>query len=701
MTNEQNNKSNGDGIHGWRIGSYTVIEEIGRGGMGVVYKAYDTSLDREVAIKVLPDNLEEDNDFAKRFVREARSAAKVDHPGIVQVYQAGRAPGGSGGNICFIAMQYVDGESLDELIKREGRLKPLKALTIAASIAEALGSAHSSGIVHRDIKSSNVLIRSDGKIKVTDFGLATLMDDNRGRITQTGAYLGTPEYSSPEQCEGGEVDGRSDIYSLGVVLYEMLSGRVPFEARTPLKLFKQIAYELPPAIEKLVPSLPNEVCNLLDKMLQKKCEKRHQDCRELLADIDRARESLGATKQRGRTKQRRRRGRSGGSSSPRKMLGVLALVVIFLGAGLGGTMAFLGGGQDESPKTGKPSVPPVIGQELDVGVAIFDLDKLTGDANSDWLSHGVPRILTSKLSGCSGLSLFARSKTRDAFLDAGRSSSSAAKNLGARLAVTGSFVSEAGKLRIDLQVEDTNTGKVARAVTVSGEMMNVMFLIDQLGSELRGRFDGLLSELKGGQNSFAAAKTPGASDCLFLAMVPKSQAKGARRANGIEADSENRKRGKMLQEAPGLGAAFGKKDNSLAAGAGGGKMTKPQERKAVAAAVADTGTEGGKIGKPEGQKFAADKLAVEKLHSSDMSRSEVPPSPALKKTGRGLGSPRADRICEALRLRFEGLEKLERAQSAGDFKEALTKLRASIKLIPEQRGMKEIIKRAQSGASQQ
>jgi serine/threonine protein kinase len=666
MTTEQNTKSSGDGIKGWRIGSYTVIEEIGRGGMGVVYKAYDSSLDREVAIKVLPDNLDEDSDFAKRFVREARSAAKVDHPGIVQVYQAGRAPGGAGGNICFIAMQYVDGESLDELIKREGRLKPLKALTIAASIAEALGSAHSSGIVHRDIKSSNVLIRSDGKIKVTDFGLATLMDDSRGRITQTGAYLGTPEYSSPEQCEGGEVDGRSDIYSLGVVLYEMLSGRVPFEARTPLKLFKQIAYELPPAIEELVPSLPNEICNLLEKMLQKKREKRHQDCSGLLADIDRARESLGATKKRGRTKQRRRRGRSRGGTSKRKMLGALALVVILLSAGLGGTMAFLGGGQENPENNAKLPISWVNEGKLDIGVAIFDLDKLTGDANSDWLSHGVPRILTSKLSGCSGLSLFARSKTRDAFRDAGRSSSSAAKTLGARLAVTGSFVSEAGKLRIDLQVEDTNTGKVARAVTVSGEMTNVMSLIDQLGSELRGRFDGLLSELQGAENKFALAPTPEARACLFLAM--------AKERKSAKDESAKRKADRAEKGSPG----------SLG-GAGGLRIASEKEPR-----------------KGEFDSNAADKAVFEKSEGSAPAPKHSGMLAASKKLQRGRSNrSRAQRICEALRLRFEGIEMLERAKVAEDFTGALKKLRASLKLIPGQLGMQKIIKRAQGGAGQQ
>jgi serine/threonine protein kinase len=267
-------------LTGETLGNFRVTEELGKGGMGVVYKAYDRALDRVVAVKVLPLHLAEDNEFIKRFIREARIAAKLEHPNIVQIYSAAKS-----GNLWYIAMQLVNGKPLSAYQKTKTKFSIKDALLITRAVADALFTAHRMGIVHRDIKPSNIMIDEKGLVKVMDFGLARAMA-SRNKITNTGLYLGTPEYSSPEQCESTAVDERVDIYSLGVVLYELLSGRVPHVAETPLALFKKIVEEAPIPVKMINPNVPSSVVNLVTKMMEKNKEKRHQSTRTIIEDID-------------------------------------------------------------------------------------------------------------------------------------------------------------------------------------------------------------------------------------------------------------------------------------------------------------------------------------------------------------------------------------------------------------------------------
>lgn len=264
---------------GKKLGYYEVLEQIGKGGMGVVYKARDKSLDRFVALKVLSPYLSEDPEFEKRFVREARGSAKLDHPNIVQVYAAGKFE-----NTLFIAMQYVKGKTLSQFIKETGKIDVENALSITLQVADALGAAHKTELIHRDIKPNNIMIDEDGNIKVMDFGLSRSVS-GKTDVTQTGIYLGTPEYSSPEQCETSTLDNRTDIYSLGVVLYEMLTGRVPHVAETPMALFKKIEKEKPIPIRDLNPSVSQPVVKIVEKMLAKDRNQRYTSCDELKEDI--------------------------------------------------------------------------------------------------------------------------------------------------------------------------------------------------------------------------------------------------------------------------------------------------------------------------------------------------------------------------------------------------------------------------------
>src|SRR3989442_9271113 len=218
---------------GTKLGRYEIRSKLGAGGMGEVYLAQDAKLDRKVAIKFLPESLVADEQARKRLVREARAAAKLDHPNICAIHEVGEEDGRS-----FIAMQYIEGETLDARIKS----KPLvlkEALTIAAQIADALSEAHSHGIIHRDIKPSNIMVTSRGQAKVMDFGLARVIAgaveseaETQSLLTTPGTIVGTMPYMSPEQVRGEVLDGRSDIFSFGVVLYEMLSGRQPFASES-------------------------------------------------------------------------------------------------------------------------------------------------------------------------------------------------------------------------------------------------------------------------------------------------------------------------------------------------------------------------------------------------------------------------------------------------------------------------------------
>ncbi len=265
---------------GKTLGNFRIVSKIGHGGMGLVYKAYDRTLDRIVALKILPPHLQDD-EFTKRFVREARTSAKLDHPNVVQIYSVGRSQ-----NTWYIAMQHVKGKTLADYLTQGYRFSFKQTLIITRAVANALGAAHRLGIIHRDIKPSNIMIDEQGRVKVMDFGLARLML-SKGKFTQTGTYLGTPEYSSPEQCESGQVDGRSDIYSLGVVLYELLSGRVPHIAETPLALFNKITSETPIPLKDINHSVPPSIERLVEKMLAKKQEDRLQNARETARAIDR------------------------------------------------------------------------------------------------------------------------------------------------------------------------------------------------------------------------------------------------------------------------------------------------------------------------------------------------------------------------------------------------------------------------------
>ena len=263
-----------------RLGHYDIVEELGRGGMGVVYKGYESSLGRYVAIKVLSASMAHDKVFVERFLREARAMATLNDAHIIQIYFIGQDE-----EQTFFVMEYIDGESLSTCLKREIRLTPGDALKVLLHASQGLASAHAQGVIHRDIKPGNIMITSRGQVKVADFGIALANHDASAKLTNTGAFVGTPGYLSPEVCLGKSVDQRSDIFALGICLFEMLSGRMPFQDDSPLKLMLDVVQSETPDIRELNPEVDEEIARILNKMLAKDPADRYQSCDELNNDL--------------------------------------------------------------------------------------------------------------------------------------------------------------------------------------------------------------------------------------------------------------------------------------------------------------------------------------------------------------------------------------------------------------------------------
>jgi serine/threonine protein kinase len=271
---------------GKTISHYKIIEKLGAGGMGIVYKAEDTKLNRFVALKFLPFQSVSNEEERIRFLYEAQTAASLDHPNICTVHEIDEVDGNT-----FIAMAYIDGQSLKGKID-SGPLKIEESLNITIQIAEGLQEAHEKGIVHRDIKSSNIMFSSKGQTKITDFGLAKMFGQTK--ITKTGTTVGTVAYMSPEQAQGIEVDHRTDIWSLGVVLYEMISGQLPFQGDYDQAVVYSIVNEEPPTILDLRKEITVELAQVVEKALVKRPEERYQSVEELLADVQDIREKFEA-----------------------------------------------------------------------------------------------------------------------------------------------------------------------------------------------------------------------------------------------------------------------------------------------------------------------------------------------------------------------------------------------------------------------
>ncbi len=287
-------------VAGQVVGHYQVVAPLGKGGMGEVYLANDTKLDRKVALKLLPAEFTNRKDLLRRFIQEAKAASSLNHPNIITIHEIGQTDG-----VHFIATEFIDGQTLKQRMKR-ARLNFADVLDVSIQVASALEAAHAAGLVHRDIKPENIMQRPDGYVKVLDFGLAKLtekssqskaLDSEVGTMlrghTKPGTVLGTVDYMSPEQARGQVLDQRTDVFSLGIVLYEMAAGRMPFAAATSIDTLVSILEKEPPPLDE--PEIPAEFQRIISKALRKDREERYQTIKDLLIDLKTLKEELSFT----------------------------------------------------------------------------------------------------------------------------------------------------------------------------------------------------------------------------------------------------------------------------------------------------------------------------------------------------------------------------------------------------------------------
>ncbi len=354
-------------VAGTIISHYKIISKIGAGGMGEVYLAEDTQLNRKVALKFLPPHVCYDEDCRKRFTREAKAAARLDHPNIVQVFEVGEFQGRP-----FFAMAHIEGKSLREVIK-EGKLSINEAIEFTKQICEGLYKAHESGVIHRDIKPGNIIIDKDNKARILDFGLATVAGEEK--LTKTGSTLGTIGYMSPEQIEGKKVDHRSDLFSVGVILYEMLTGRRPFERDNDAAVYHSITTSTPEPIARYKSGATGELQQIVDKALAKDASLRYQHADGMLSDLKRHKIIQSDTK--------------------KSRIGLWAAVAVVMIAGV-----FLGyngyfSGETDARQTERKML------------AVLPFENLGGEED-EVFADGITDAITSRIANISGLGVIAR-----------------------------------------------------------------------------------------------------------------------------------------------------------------------------------------------------------------------------------------------------------------------------------------------------
>ncbi|MGH9461017.1 MAG: protein kinase domain-containing protein, partial [Vicinamibacteria bacterium] len=371
---------------GSTVAHYKILEKIGAGGMGEVYLAEDTKLKRRVSLKFLPEELTRNDERKQRFIQEARAAAAIQHPHIAAVYDVDEADGRT-----FIAMEYVPGQSLRKAIE-SGKLDFRRSLELGFQIADGLAKAHEKGVVHRDVKPDNVLVSEDGYAKIIDFGLAKLLEplvsagdsaETETKLkTRDGLVMGTVSYMSPEQARGETIDARSDIFSFGVLFYEMISGRSPFQKKSVAESLSAVLHETPPALSSST-ELPADVRRVLRKAMAKDLSERYQSMKDVAIDLKEIRdENLSSSRP------------AVPMEAPSKFpwpwvaVGAVALLGVVLGWALFGR-----GG----------SGPVGVGESGRPAVAVMYFESLSGDEEIRWLSRGLPNMLITDLAQTPGL----------------------------------------------------------------------------------------------------------------------------------------------------------------------------------------------------------------------------------------------------------------------------------------------------------
>jgi serine/threonine protein kinase/tetratricopeptide (TPR) repeat protein len=450
---------------GQTISHYRILEQLGAGGMGVVYKAHDDRLDRALALKLLPEKMAQQPQALERFRREARAASALNHPGICTIYDIGEQDGRA-----FIAMEFIDGETLHSYI--HGKALPLdEILKLGIQITEALDAAHAEGIIHRDIKPANIFVTKRGQAKVLDFGLAKLVPkgiaspdaDSAGESPEStsivGIISGTPSYMSPEQVRGDDLDPRTDIFSLGLVLYEMATGRQAFAGGTGGAIIEAVLTRPPVSARSINPNIPASLEAIIDKALHKDRDRRYQRTAELLADLQRLRQNTDSARK---------------DEEPHTDSVFISTTGPLSSVGVSGSPA-------TTQRTGTlraPRVSKIIGS-----LAVLPFENVSRDPENDYLSDGITGSLINNLATVPKLRVMAQSTV---FRYKGREIDPqvVGRELNVRAVLTGRMMQSGGSLRIGTELVDVATGSQLWGAQFDRKPGDIFVIQDEISNEI-------------------------------------------------------------------------------------------------------------------------------------------------------------------------------------------------------------------------
>jgi eukaryotic-like serine/threonine-protein kinase len=457
---------------------YRIEALLGQGGMGRVYKAYDKDLDRTVAIKVVRDGAIGESDALKRFKQELVLASKISHKNILRIHDMGDV-----GGLRFISMAFVEGQDLQHIIRDNPKMPMERILKFAQQIAEALAAAHAEGVVHRDLKPQNLLVDKNDQIFVCDFGLAKSFEEGAIGMTRTGAFLGTPRYMSPEQVEGKPADGRADLYSYGLILYEMVTGDVPFTGESTLKVMYQRIQEKPKSPKLIKPDLPNWLVKIIMRCLERSPDDRYQNAYEILADLQ------GGTSGSGTSRVGMSRIGSGSQSviiqipefaSHRWVWVVTGVVALLLLAfAIPPIRHLIPGFRPEQTGSATSGIPPISSGRV---VAVLPLQVLGDPSQLSYLAEGIQDALSAKLFQLKEVRV--ATGENGAKLDQSQPLEKLARRLGANMLVQGTLQGQGDKVRVVLSLQDVPAGKRVWTQQFDGVTNDLFALEDQIYGQL-------------------------------------------------------------------------------------------------------------------------------------------------------------------------------------------------------------------------